>query len=266
DYRKGEILIGRKRVLKPWDLGIIASSGYRYIRVYERLRIGIFSTGSEIVEPGNPRRPGEIYNSTGVLVKAYLDGLRFVATRYYGVYPDDRRAVENILDKALRDNHVVVVTGGAGVSKADVVRDVVSSSGEFVFRGIAIRPGRPTSLAVVDQKPVFMLSGYPVAAWTALEAVVVPAIYRSLELEPPVKPSVKAKLARRVPNTIGYRSFIRVSVWRKHGRYYAEPYMLRGSGVLSSLVRTNGYIVLDENSEGYEKGEEVTVYLHSSIV
>ena len=124
-----------------------------------------------------------------------------------------------------------------------------------------MRPGRPTSLGVVNGKPVLMLSGYPVAAWTGLEAIFYPAIHRILGLEPPLKPAIKARLKTPLPNTVGYRSYIRVRVWREDGELLAEPYMLKGSGVLSSLVKSNGYIIIPEDVEGLEPGEEVTVYM-----
>ncbi len=261
DYRVGETIVSRNKLLKPWDLAIIASSGYDKIRVYEKIRVGLICSGSEIVEPGQLLGVGQIYNSTGVLVKNYLDMISFIETHYYGVYPDQENVLEEALSKALEENHVVITCGGAGVSGVDVVRDIVGEKGVYVFRGVAMRPGRPTSLAVIDGKPVFMLSGYPVAAWTGLEALFKPIIYRLMGLDQPVNPSVEAFLVKRVPNTIGYRSYIRVRLWREDGRYFVEPYMLKGSGILSSLTRSNAYIVIHEDLEGYEAGDKVVAYL-----
>ena len=262
DYRRGEVIVSRNKILAPWDLAIIASNGYDKVVVYEKLRVGIMCTGNEVVEPGFKAGSGEVYNSTGVLVKNYLAQHSFIEPRYYGVFSDDYSVVRDALEKIIAENHVAITCGGAGVSDVDVVRDVIGDLGEYVFRGVAMRPGRPTSLALVEGKPVFMLSGYPVAAWTGLEALVTPILYRVLGLQPPVKPVVKARLKRRVPNVIGYRSYIRVRVWVENGEYMAEPYMLRGSGVLSSLVKSNGYIVIPENTEGYQEGDlvEVTLY------
>jgi len=261
DYRAGEVVVPAGRVLKPWDLAMIASCGLSRVRVYEKVRVGVVCTGSEVVEPGFPVKPGEVYNSTCVLAVNYLKQLGFVEPRYYGVFGDDPSVIRDVVLNALSENHVLVTCGGAGVSDQDAVVEAVRSLGEFVFRGVAIRPGRPTSLALVGGKPVFTLSGYPVAVWTALEAVVAPVLYLVLGLEEPAKPTVKARLNRSVPNVIGYRSYIRVRVWREGSEYVAEPFMLRGSGVLSSLVKSSGYIVVPENSEGFQEGDIVEVVL-----
>ncbi|WP_148677164.1 gephyrin-like molybdotransferase Glp [Staphylothermus hellenicus] len=263
DYRKGEVLVKKNTLLKPWHLSIIASTGINSVKVYEKLRIGVIGTGSELVEPGYKLSSGQIYNSTSVLVKNYVETLGLAKGKYYGVFPDEKEVLREALFKALRENHLVITTGGTGVSDEDVIRDIVDEYGEWVFRGVAMRPGRPTSAAIINDKPVFLLSGYPVAAWTGLEAIVSPTIYSILGLEKPVKPVVQGILARRVPNTVGYRSYIRVTTRIGPGnKVIVEPYMLKGSGILSSLVKTNGYIILYENIEGYEKGSIVDVILY----
>jgi len=263
DYSRGDLLVSKNTVLKPHDLAIIASSGYKYVKVYRRLSVGILCSGDEVVEPGQPLSGGEVYNSTGVLIKNYLDEMPFIKTYYYGIVGDQKSLLRDFIEKLIGKHDLLITSGGAGVSGVDVLRDVVEELGEYVFRGVAMRPGRPTSLALINNKPVFMLSGYPVAAWTGLEALVKPIIYGSLGIEVPAKPIVKALLTRRTPNVIGYRSYIRVGIKRVDDKYYAEPYMLRGSGVLSSLVKTNGYIIIPEDLEGYEKDSIVDVYLYS---
>ncbi|ABN70656.1 molybdenum cofactor synthesis domain [Staphylothermus marinus F1] len=263
DYKKGEVLVKKNTLLKPWHLSIIASTGINTVKVFEKMRIGIIASGSELVEPGYKLDKGQIYNSTSVLVKNYIETLGFTTSKYYGVFPDEKEALKEALFKALRENHLVITTGGTGVSDEDVIRDIVDEYGEWVFRGVAMRPGRPTSAAIINDKPVFLLSGYPVAAWTGLEAIVSPTLYNILDLEKPVKPVIQGVLARRVPNTVGYRSYIRVTIRiSSDNKVIVEPYMLKGSGVLSSLVKTNGYIILYENVEGYEKGSIVDVILY----
>ncbi len=263
DYKKNELLVKTNTLLTDRFLAIIASTGIRKVRVYEKIRIGLITTGNELVEPGHELRPGKIYNSTSILVKTYLEKhAPFTFVRYYGIYPDNYNVLSEVLSKALSENHIVITTGGTGVSGEDVIRDVIEDNGEWIFRGVALRPGRPTSAALVNNKLVFMLSGFPVAAWAALESIVLRTIYLLHGLNPPSRCSVKARLIRRVPNTIGYRTYIRVSVNEdKDKGLIAEPYMLKGSGILSSLTKSNGYIVLRENVEGYEEDSIVDVYL-----
>ncbi len=261
DFHRGELLLKAPRILKPWDIGIIAANGVGEVEVYEPLRIGLIVTGSEVYEPGNPLKGSGLYNSTGYLVWKTLESMGFTKVYYYGVFHDDTGLLKEALTRALQDNHVVITTGGTSVSEGDLVRDIVEDLGEWIVRGVAMRPGRPTSIGLINGKPVFLLSGYPVAAWTGLEALVKPVIYRVLGLEEPAKPMVKAVLKVKLPNVVGYRSYIRVKVWEENGKLVAEPYMLKGSGILSSLVKSNGYIVIPENTEGFMEGEQVNVYL-----
>lgn len=262
DYKRGELLVSKSTLLKPQHLAIIASAGLSTIRVYERVRVGILCSGSEVIEPGHADGGVGVYNSTGVLIKSYLDQHGFLETKYYGIYPDSEGVVESAILRAVSENHIVVTSGGAGFSDNDVVFRVISRLGRFVFRGVAMRPGKPTSLAIVNSRPIFVLSGYPVAAWTALEAIVVPVVHKLLGLGVPRRTIVRAKLKRRVPNAVGFRSYVRVRVFAENGEYFSDPYMIRGSGILSSLVRTNGYVVLPEDVEGLEEGEVVDVHLY----
>ncbi len=263
DYKKNELLVKNKTLLADRFLAIIASTGIREVRVYEKTRIGLITTGNELIEPGHQLKPGKIYNSTSILVKTYLEKYApFTLVRYYGIYPDNYNVLSEVLSKALSENHIVITTGGTGISEEDVIRDVIEDNGEWLFRGVALRPGRPTSAALVNDKLVFMLSGFPVAAWATLESIVLKTLYLLHGLNPPSRCSVKARLTRRVPNTIGYRTYIRVSIREDRDKgLIAEPYMLKGSGILSSLTKSNGYIVLRENVEGYEEGSIVNVYL-----
>lgn len=262
DFKKGELLVSRKTLLKPQHLAIIASSGLFEINVYERVRIGLICTGSEVFEKRISDNELAIYNSTGVLIKNTLDQHGLFETKYYGLLPDDELVIREILLKALSENHVVLTIGGAGFSENDVVYRVVGKISSFIFRGVALRPGKPTSLAIISNKPVFLLSGFPVAAWCGLEAIVTPILYRLIGLQPPVRPIVKTVLKQNIPNTVGYRSYVRVRIYCENGCFYSEPYGIRGSGVLSSLVKTNGYIVVPESCEGFSEGDVVDAYLY----
>jgi molybdopterin molybdotransferase len=125
-----------------------------------------------------------------------------------------------------------------------------------------MRPGRMTSASLMYGKPIIHLSGFPVAAWAGYELILRPAIAKWIGIEEFERPVIYAYLSRRVPNISGYNSIIRVALTIKNGEYYAEPYMLRGSGVISSLLKTHGYIIIPENIEGFEEGEKVPVYLY----
>ncbi len=267
DFRKGDNVISRGTIVKPWHIGALASFGFNKIRVYRRVRVAVFSTGDEVVEPGEPLRPGQVYNSTGHLVLSYLSQYPFVETRYLGIVPDDKSMLKRAVKEALAEHDVLITTGGTGVSSGDVVPSVIKELGSpgVIVRGVAMRPGRPTSIGVIEGKPVFMLSGFPVAALAGLDAIVIPVLHRMLGAKEDPKPAVRVKLTRRVVNAVGYRSYVRVRVFKKGGEVYAEPLRLTGSGILSTLVRGNGLLVLPENLEGYEAGELVDVVLLNPV-
>jgi len=259
DFSKGSVIVPRGERIKAPHIGIIASNGIDRVRVYGRLSAAIISTGNELLEPGKPYIEGKIYASTGYLVKAYLEETGLFKADYLGIYPDDYDAIREAIEYATWRYDIVLTTGGTSVSESDVARDVVEDWGEWVFRGVAMRPGRPTSLALVNNKPVLMLSGYPVAAWTGLELILRQAMINKYGLRGLERPVAIAILRRSLPNRVGYTSLIRVRLITRNNMIYAEPYMLKGSGVLSSLSRSNGYVVIPGHIEGYSEGEKVIV-------
>lgn len=261
DFSKGSVIVPEGERIKAQQIGIIASNGIDRVRVYGRLSAAIISTGNELLEPGKPYIEGKIYASTGYLVKAYLEETGLFKADYLGIYPDDYDAIREAIEYATWRYDIVLTTGGTSVSESDVVRNVVEDLGAWIFRGVAMRPGRPTSLALVNNNPVLMLSGYPVAAWTGLELILRQAMINKYGLRGLERPVAVAVLRRSLPNRVGYTSLIRVRLVARDNIIYAEPYMLKGSGILSSLSRSNGYVVIPGHIEGYPEGERIVVRL-----
>ncbi|AET32078.1 gephyrin-like molybdotransferase Glp [Pyrobaculum ferrireducens] len=261
DVTAGEVVLKRGRRIKPWDVGVLASLGIREVSVY-RVRAALISTGSELVELEEaPPPPGRIINSTRHVITALLRDMG-VEVSYMGIVPDDEEKIRNAVSKALSSHDIVITTGGVSVGEPDyVVKAVARLKPEVLIHGIAARPGRPNSAAVVNGKPVVMLSGFPVASIVGFEVFVKPIILHMVGAREEPAPVVKATLTRRVTTPINVRSFVRVRVVRRDGRLYAEPLAVTGSGVLSTLTRGNGLLIIPENREGYDEGEEVEVLL-----
>ncbi len=262
DFEEGEPVVRRGTVIRPWHIGALASLGISRVKTL-RVRAAIISTGDEVVElgDGGPPPPGRVYNSTALLVSSYLREKGLGEPSYLGVVGDREEDLYlKLRDTASRYDYIVT-TGGTGVSSGDIVPRVVERLGRIIIRGIAMRPGRPTSIGVVHGKPVFMVSGFPVAALAALEAVVTPVVTGLLEARLPESPVVEARLTRRLANAVGYTSFFRVRVYECGGELCVEPLRITGSGILSTLVRGNGILVVPEHVEGYEAGEKVRVIL-----
>ena len=265
DFRRGDRVLHRGEIIKPWHIAALASMGITRLRVFERIRASIIAIGSELVEPSigpSAYDRGLVLSSTPYLIATELSRLGFFEPRYMGIVPDDVNEIRRRIEEALKWSHIVITTGGTGPGSRDLTARAVESLGEVVVRGIAIRPGRPTSAAVVDGKPVYMLSGLPVASFIALRFFVIPSLCRRLGISFEWQ-KVVARLGRRVANVVGYRSFVRVKLLRdpEKPEIVAEPLAARGSGLISTLIRANGILEIPENVEGFEEGESVEVYL-----
>ena len=247
DLRKGFPILRRGERVYPPHVAALLECGIEKVAVIS-LSIGIVSTGDELVS-------GIVRNSTQPMLQSYFQRKGFVAVGH-GVVPDVQSAIEDALDLVKED--VIIVTGGTGPGERDVLPSVMEKSGKFVFRGLKIRPGRTTSFGIYNGKPVFMLSGLPVAALIASENVVLEAIYRWFNLKREVKEIGSGELGRSLVNTLGFRSFVRVRVEEKNEKTFVYPTRVTGSGVIYSMINADGILVMDENSEGIAEGERVS--------
>jgi len=185
-----------------------------------------------------------------------------------GIAKDDVDEIAEKLRTGLRNCDAVITTGGTSVGGVDLVPDAVNKVGKpgVVVHGMALRPAMPTALAVLEGKPVMILSGNPVAAIIGFEVFARPVICKMLGMskEEP-RPVVKAVMARKVATALGRKTFVRVRVLRKNGEFFAEPVSARGSGAISTMTRGNGFVIVPENREGVTEGERVTVHLFGNV-
>jgi len=260
DFKRGDIVIRRGVRVKPWHIGALASLNVRKLRVLRRPRISILSTGDELIEFGEEPRPGKMINSTKPMLMALL--------LEEGCIPLDLGIAEDNIDEiysriltGLRESDGVIVTGGSSIGVRDLVPEAVKRLGEIVFHGVRMRPGKPTGAAVSDGKPIFMLSGFPVAAAIGFEVFVRPILahMQGCMIEP--RPKIRGIVTRRIVNPPNTRSYVRVRVFRSDGEVRVEPLRLTGSGILSSLTRGNGLLIVPEELEGYDEGDVVDVEL-----
>jgi len=263
DINEGDIIVKPGLLLQPAHIAALASLGINVVHVYRKIKVSLIAVGDELIEPGYSLNYGKEFNSSTYIVYAQLVRDSIFQVRYTGIVSDDVETIlATIKSEFERGSDIIITTGGTGVGETDKVSELSGKHSSFIFRGIKMRPGRMTSASLIYGKPVIHLSGFPVAAWAGYELILRPAIAKWIGIEGFERPVVYAYLSRRVPNISGYTSIIRVTLTIKNGEYYAEPYMLRGSGVISSLLKTHGYIVIPENTEGFEEGEKVPVYLY----
>ena len=265
DFSKGELILKRGELIKPWHIGAVASFGITKLKVLRKPRIALLSTGNELIEADSPREPGLIYNSTKPMLAAMLSSVGAQPIDL-GIVRDDVDEIKRKIAEGIRETDGVIVTGGTSVGARDLVPEAVSKIGRIEVHGLSIRPGKPTGFAIVDGKPVFMLSGFPVAALIGFQVLVKPAIEQLLECRFDPLPKIRGKLTRRVASPPRIRSFVRVKVFMgRGGEVLIEPLRVTGSGILSTLTRGNGVLVIPEDLEGYEEGEEVEVELFSHL-
>jgi molybdopterin molybdotransferase len=162
DLKKGEIILKEGQILGPHHLSVIASSGYDKVKVFKKPKIGVIITGNELVEPTAHLEPGKIPNSNRFALKGLVE--ESLAVPYIKHCKDDLHTMVNELQDYVEKVDVVITTGGTAISKGDVVVDATGKLGEVLFHGVAIKPGKPVGFGIINNKPVFMLSGYPVAA------------------------------------------------------------------------------------------------------
>lgn len=157
------------------------------------------------------------------------------------------------------------MSGGTSVGAGDLAPEAINSLGRpgIIIHGVSIRPGRPTAMAAIGSKPIVLLPGFPVAAMFSFNTFVQPIILKMLGTSSDKFEGrkVRARMLRRVPSSLGNRTFARVIVRRRDDSYVAEPLRTSGSGVISSMIRANGFVIIPEEKEGLEEGEEVEITL-----
>lgn len=260
DLDVGQVIIGKGEVIKPQHLASMVAAGFDEIKVYKRINMGILSTGNEIMPKG-----GTIKNTTQPLLLNYFNS-GYMETIDLGVVPDEvEKLHETLKSFRTKDLQILVITGGTSLGVKDIVPDVVQEYGSFVFGGVMIKPGRTISLYEVKGMPVFCISGLPVAALISLEAFLNEYLSNQIGLRKS-RFIVRARMSERVANRDAMRSYLRVHLKNTELGLIAEPLRITGSGILSSLLKANGIVVIPENIEGIEEGDAVEVSVIGEVL
>jgi len=267
DVKKGEVAIRDGTRLKPQHLGLLAALGIADVKVFEKPRAAILAAGNELIKVGEKPRSDQIFEVNSHIISALCRELG-AEPLDLGIAKDDVDDILRKLEFGLEKADVMITTGGTSVGVSDLVPEAVNRLGKpgVIVHGLAMRPAMPTALAVVEGKPVIILSGNPVAAMIGFEVFARSLICRMLGLKQgELRPMVKAKITRRVTSALGRKTFVRVRVLQRDGEFFAEPISARGSGLISTMTKANGYVVVPENREGLEEGESVSVYLFDDV-
>ncbi|MDT3699279.1 MAG: molybdopterin-binding protein [Thermincola sp.] len=263
DIAEGANLVRAGTVIRPQEMGALAGIGIVSCPVVRKPRVGIMSTGDEIIDPAKVPGPGQIrdinaYSLSGIIEQAGGQPVMF------GRVPDDFRQLETAVRQALDVTDIVVVSGGSSVGTRDVTSEVFNSLGQpgVLVHGISVKPGKPTILGVVQNKPVFGLPGHPVSAMVLADIFLIPLIRAGLGLgfTDPQRRTVKAQMGRSMASASGRVDYLRVVVREVEGKLMAEP-VLGKSGLITTMVKADGIVIIPMTQEGLAAGQTVDVIL-----
>jgi molybdenum cofactor synthesis domain-containing protein len=254
DIVAGQALLAPGDVLNPSRIGALAATGIMDVQVYGRPRIAILSTGNEIVEPGQPLAPGQIYDINQFTLSAIIGAHGGLAV----VHPTAADTVEELTAavSATEREDMLVFSGGSSVGERDLILDVIRRLGEVIFHGIAVKPGKPTVFGRIGARPVLGMPGYPTSCLSNAYMLLVPMLRRMARL-PEYRPrSVQLPLARRIVSTTGRHQFFTVRI----SEGTAVP-AFKASGDITSMSQADGYIEIPAQTDIVEAGEIVEVKL-----
>ena len=265
DVAKGAVALAAGRRLEPAALGLAAALGHDRLRVYEPLRVALLSTGDEVCEPGMPLPPGAIYDANRIMLASLLRSLGCRVSDL-GIRPDREAALADTLANSAAEHDLIVTSGGVSTGEEDHVRAAIERLGRLDFWRLAIKPGRPVALGQVKGVPLIGLPGNPVAAALTFAILGRPLILRlaGAVAEEPAQFRVRAEFAYK--KRPGRREYVRASLKRDGDAITAHKYPKDGAGILSSIVGTDGFVIIDEATDGLVPGVMVDFLPYAEIL
>ena len=267
DFAPGRRALRKGRQLRPEDIGALKALGLSKVLVVRRIRVGVLSTGNELVNSQRSNNGAKIVDINRPIISAMVKELGAKPVDL-GIARDEAREIRQALTKGLRGSDVVLVTAGSSVGKKDLVPSCINSLGRpgMLVHGIAMRPAMPTGLAVVNRKPIVSLPGVPVSAMVAFKIFVRPLLAKMSGHPVPVERSIRAVLKERISGAPNLRTFVRVKVEKVQAGFLAWPLKDQRSSLLTSMVDANGIVTIPESVRSIEAGEEVDVRLTGDIL
>lgn len=267
DIAKGDLVLKKGKVLRPQEIGMLASLGRSTAMVIRRPIVAILATGDELIGVDQPLAPGKIYNSNTYTIAAEVSRYGGIP-KILGIGRDSVQSLTEKIEEGL-DADMLITSGGVSKGDYDIVKDVLAERGEVGFWTVRMKPGKPLAFGVMKKDeggrkrkvPHLGLPGNPVSSLVTFEQFARPAILKMMGKETLTKPTVRAIIENDVADNDGRRLFARVSVTKRGSQYYASATGPQGSGILTSMTRANGLAVIPENSKGVKAGDMVEVQM-----
>ncbi len=265
DIGQGHSALPQGQRLRPQDLGLLAGIGVSRIKVYRKPRVGLLSTGDEIVPYTETPPPGKIRDINRIALCGQIQRTGAYVTDY-GIIRDTEDVFYPAIQKAIEENDLVLFSGGSSVGARDLGERAIESIGKpgILVHGVALKPGKPIIIGLIDTTPVFGLPGHPVSAMVCFDFFVQPALEKLSGLLSHMNipsPTVTARLTRNINSAAGRRDLVRVQLEHIDGALAAHP-VLGKSGSISTLSRAHGYFLIDESSQGTTENTFVEVILY----
>lgn len=254
-----EMIIPSKHKIRPMDLGALISGGTETVKVYKKPKVGILPTGSEIVENVNDIVDGKIIDSNSKVFEGLVKELGGIPNRYPPQI-DDYELLKDYILKGVEENDILLINAGSSAGTKDFTVKLISELGEVVIHGVALKPGKPTILGIINGKPVIGIPGYPVSAFMVFETFAKPLIQKYMKVEELKDEFIQAKLSRRVVSSLKNKELVRVNLGYVNDNLIATP-LSGGAGASMSLVKADGIAIIPQNVEGVEAGDMVEVQL-----
>jgi molybdopterin molybdotransferase len=265
DVKKGEMVLRRGRRIRPQDIGACAGIGATELKVYERLRASIISSGDEIVPAETSPALGQVRDINSYVLSAMLSAEGAVPLRK-GIFRDDYRTLRAVVENSLDDSDVIILSGGTSVGTKDMIARIVDDIGNpgIVFHGVSLKPGKPMIGGLIGKVPVFGLPGHPAAVSVCFDVFIRPVLERMSGMSEKSfghgRNMIRARLSKNLSSSQGREEHIRVMIDEREDGLWAVP-VLGKSGLITTLVKADGTIVIPLNINGMEAGEVVDVRL-----
>jgi len=264
DFEIDSKILAKKRPLRPQDLGVLSGLGKTEISVHRKTKVGILSTGDELVPPDQPLAPGKIRDINSTTLAALVTEAGGIP-KCYGIIEDNLEKMLSTCEAALQENDMLLLSGGSSVGRRDFTLQVLEgiSGSELLAHGVAIRPGKPTLLAARDNQALFGLPGHVASAMVVFYLFVRPLIRQFSGLGPTMGlQQIMAKTGEQIPSTIGREEYVRVGLETEQENQPPTATPIYGkSGLLNPLARADGLLVIGRDVEGLDKGETAQVLL-----
>jgi len=259
DIVSTELILPQGHKIRPIDQGAMLATGVTKISIKKQPLVQVIPTGSELIQPGNTPSPGQIIEFNSRILAGYLNEWGANAS---GVTPvsDDKEKLKQAMRDAAKANDIVIINAGASAGTRDYTSTVLAELGEVIVHGVAIKPGKPVILAIIDDTPVIGLPGYPVSAILTMRIFVQEMIYNFMGMQQPAAQWTTARMSRPMHSAMGVDEFVRVTLGQVGEELMATP-AGKGAGAVMSLVRADGILTLPAGSEGVGAGEDVNIEL-----